>query len=648
MIINNYFCFRFINGININKQNFMFISNKNISNNKYSHFLLLSGIIVLTIIVYSGTFKNGFTNWDDDAQVVYNSNIRSLSTDNILKIFSSKYVDMYQPIPTLTYTLEYKFSGMNPITYHTTNLLFHLLNIILVFFLLFRITKQPDISLLVTTLFAIHPMNAETISWISCRSNLLYTCFYLGSLIYYLKYQDTRHKTQEIRYKIQDTSIKTIDQKKSKVKSQQSTVNAQHAVFYSVSLLLFILSLLSKSMAVTLPVILILSDYYYDRKINSKSIIDKIPFLLIGLAYGIITIVTQKHTESASDIMLQYSLINRFFVITYSISFYLTYFIAPIKLSALHPSPEMIQGLLPLKYYLSPILILLIAVVIYKSKKNKKEIIFGGMFFLFTISITLTAGNLRWAEVAERYTYIPYLGLFFILATLFKSKSKKQKAKTLIFTFIILIFSVFTFNRNKVWSDSLSLFNDVIEKYPNSFKAYNNRGKAKEDTGDKEGAINDYTKAIDCNNKFEQAYENRGNLKSAMGNKNGAIMDYDKIISLNPKNADAYYNRGLAEFALNDYNKVMEDFNKAIEIDPGYANAFVNRGFLNYKLGKNNEAMQDYNKAIEINSQIAQAFINRGYLKYSLGDHNGGCTDWAIAGRLGEIKGYDLIRQYCQ
>jgi protein O-mannosyl-transferase len=644
----------------------------NILSGKYLHYLILSGIILLTLIIYWGTLKNGFLNWDDTAIILKNKDIQNFTFPGIVKIFFSFYIDTgYKPLTVLTWSIIYKFFGFDPIAFHSVNMFFHLLNIILVYIFIYNLNSSQSsgfriqVSAIIACLFAIHPMHTESVSWLSALCDPQYSFYYLASLIFYLKY-------------IQRPTVL----------SPQSSFIMQHSAFflnknYLISLLLFIFSLLSKPMAVTLPAILILLDYYSGRKFNNKSIIDKIPFFLLALAAGIITIFSEKITDiiTAND-LIHNSIFNKFFIFSYSVSFYIINLIAPFKLSALHPSPEIIDGFLPIKYYLSAILIIIITGIIYKTRKTGKEVIFGTLFFFFTISVTLIPGKIRFAEVAERYTYIPYLGLFFIITILYKLKPKSQKLIVLIAVFIILCFSVISYNRNKIWSNALSLFNDVVEKYPGSSIAYNYRGIAKSDIGDKNGAIEDFNRAIELNPQFAFAINNRGLAEYALGNKHGAIEDYKKAIEIYPKLAKASYNIDLAKAYhdynqeyINDYNKAIEinpddvlallnrghkkaslgdlqgaikDFNSAIEINPKSAEAYNNRGNAKASINDMKGAIEDYDKVLEINPQHVFALMNRGHAKYILGDKDGACSDWRKAGELGKMEAFEIIKKYCK
>ena len=208
----------------------------------YKHFIIVAIIVIISAIVFYPSLKNGFTNWDDPRYVTEGEIIQDLSFENIIKIFSEPYFMNYHPLTILSYALEYNYDKINPKVYHTTNYIFHLLNIVLVFILFYFISKRNlIIPSTVAFLFALHPMHVESVAWVAERKDVLYALFFLGSLITYVKF---------------------IENKNTK--------------WYIFTIVLFILSLLSKPMAVTLPVVLVLLDYFYKRKFNTKLVLESL------------------------------------------------------------------------------------------------------------------------------------------------------------------------------------------------------------------------------------------------------------------------------------------------------------------------------------------------------------------------------------
>jgi tetratricopeptide (TPR) repeat protein len=435
-------------------------------------------------------------------------------------------------------------------------------------------------SLVVSLLFGIHPLHVESVAWISERKDLLCTFFFLGSLIIYLAYLKTRGKR-----------------------------------FYFLSLFLFLLSLLSKSMAVTLPLVLFLCDTLLDRKFDRKSLIEKIPFLAIAFIFGIMAILAQGSPEIMSqkpsspfpkNIFIMSEVLTTYFskllLMSEILISYFPKLILPIKLSCVYPFVKGIAGFWSY-VYLTTVLGFLIAGILL-GRYNKK-IIFGTLFFFITILPTLPA-----KIIADRYVYIPSIGIFFIAAEgldwLFRSKREHIKIVkpilAILFIGILGTFSFLTWERCQVWKDSMSLWENVLKNYPNVPVAYNNRGEVYLRRGDYDRAISDYNQALTINPGYETAYylyENRGSAYLMKGDYERAIADYDQALRIRPNYALAYHNRGTAYLYKGDPEEAIADFNKALEINPEYAETYFNKALACEKIGHPKEAIEAYRGFIE-------------------------------------------------
>ena len=664
------------------------IKNSNIFS-KYLHYLILSVIIILTFIIYSDSLKNDFVSWDDSSLLINNNEIRNITTENIGKMFSNSYVYMYVPLTVLSFAIEYKFFALNPVAYHAGNLILHLLNVILVFFFIYLLTSPQStneslysssqkqkksnyrilVSSIVALFFGIHPMHVESVAWASERKDVLYSFFFLCGLITYIYYL----KNQKFKY-------------------------------IAYTFILFILSLFSKSSAVVFPLVLVLIDYYLKNVktelLSIKYWLRKLPFILVSVIFGILAIHFQTVGERAGDMtdLSHYSGFDRLFLYLYSASFYIVKFFIPLGLCGAHFYPVKSSGMLPIEYYFSAVLIsgVVITIILIKSLQLKKDLIFGILFYFITIVLFLKIiPSTGFVITCERFSYISYVGLIFAFVKVCLKVADKevnmpyQKKhvvyKSVFITVLIfatLIFSIMTYERNKVWANSLSLLDDVIEKNSNAYsqiinrgmaknalrdykgaiedfnkaiensprnvKAYFSRGLTKSTLGDFHGAIEDYNKALEYNPNFGLAFNNRGLAKSNLGDKKGALEDFNKAIETSPKFSDAFYNRGALKSALGDKTGALNDYNTAIEYNPQNSLIFNNRGYLKASQGEIQGAMNDFNKAIELNPQYANAFYNRGTAKYLIGDKDGGCLDWRKAGELGVKQAEMLIEKYCK
>ena len=300
---------------------------------------LLGGIIILAFLLYRNSLSNEVLHFDDMEYFAAHPDVTHLSWQSIREFFSSYYLLMYQPLPVLTLSINYSVSGMNPLPMHLFNLLFHLINIFLVFRFTRILTDNRPVALAVAFLFAIHPMNVEAVSWISARSSGMYTCFYLLALIFYL------------RYVRKDFKVK----------------------LFLITLLFFILSLFSKSQAVTLPLVLILIDWLSGRKLLSRRvIIEKVPFLALSLLFAWITIHNPEESNIAMRGMLaNYSPLDDLFMVCWSFSFYIVKFFVPVGLCGAYVFPPKAGSMLPPEYYLSPILLVAVGLFLYRFRRKR-------------------------------------------------------------------------------------------------------------------------------------------------------------------------------------------------------------------------------------------------------------------------------------
>ena len=550
----------------------------NTKKRNWSTFYLV-GILIATGLIYSASLKGDFLSYDDTENITGNMLIRDLSPGSLPAFFKSTSLYMYSPVTFLSYALDYKLAGMDAFYFRLTNLLLHLMNVLLVFLLGMKLFKRSGLSLIMAALFALSPVNADTVAWISARSNLLATLFFLLSLLLYLDY-----------------------------------LKNKNYLFYGLSIVAFLLSLFSKSAVVMLPFTLFLLDYLFARKLNIRLVLEKIPFFAIALLFGLIAIWFRTDTGATQTTIL-YTLPDRFFMICYSLMNYLVISIVPVNLSEVYGYPQKSGGALPLWYYLAPFLILGIVILILRTKSIRREMIFGLLFFLLNIIITQIV-MLEDSFRSNRYAYMPFLGLFFIYIiagdTALKHNPAIRKYAVIPFLILAVLYGIMTFQRSLVWKDSLGLFNHAIMESPDAAFVYNSRGIAKYSQGDMKGALNDYDQAITLNPQYSGAYYNRGIVYYNIGQYTNAMNDYSKGITLNPNFASSYVARGILYMdVLKNYPAAMNDYTKAIEINSLSAQAFYNRGILMLRMNNPDNACLDFKKVKQLGYDRADDLINR-------------------------------------
>lgn len=541
---------------------------------KKTDFLWLGMIILVTLITLFPTLKNEFVNWDDIVYIMNNDMIKSFSRENFWKIFSLFYMGNYHPFSILSFAFDYSIFGMDPFGYHFHNLIIHLVNVCLVYFFIWYLSgKKRLTSLIIALLFGIHPMHVESVVWISERKDLLYTAWYLLGLIAYLFY------------------IKTSARK-----------------YYFWCLIAFLFSLLSKAQAVTFPMILILLDYVVSRKVTRTVIVEKIPFFVLSLVFGIIAIYAQRADDALNPIGIQWY--EALFFGQYSFIVYILKFFIPFSLSCLHTYPLNDAGSAPLYIYFSPVVFLILFIVILKTWKTRRYITFGILFFLFSIFPVLQFLPVGQAIIAERYTYIPYIGLsilvvFFILE--FGTKISPKGLRTSLAAILVSILIVFAYvsrERTKVWKDSISLWSDVIEKYPDAVTAYVNRGFIYNQYEKHQEAIVDCNTGMELDSTNYKLYCNRGIAHLRLKKYELAIVDFSLTIKREPDYFQAYMERGIIYTDnLGQYDLGIKDFMTYLSHDPNHAASISNLAVAYYKNNIYDSAMVYCQKSIEISPE---------------------------------------------
>ncbi len=569
-------------------------------------------IVLLTFITYFNSLRNGFVTLDDDHYVLNNPLIHQF---NLKELFTTYWMGNYHPLVMLAYTFIYSIAHETPFAYHAVNLGLHLFNTVLVLFLIFELTGVFEIACIVSVLFGIHPMHVESVAWVSELKDLMYTVFFLASLFCYVKYVKQGLKRK----------------------------------YFFLSLLFFLFSVLSKGMGVSLSIVLLLIDFYLGRKKEIKLLVEKIPFFILSIAFGLLAIHVQK-VELAVQQFGLYDLQQRIVFACYGFIIYLVKLIIPFGLSAYYPYPIQPGEAMPVLYFLFPVMVIVLVGVVFYSVKKSKTFFFAFAFYAATIFLVLQLIPVGGAVIADRYTYIPSIGFFLIVAfTIFNFyKITTYKTVTMvIFSVMLLSYTILSYQRIQVWNNGMSLLNDVLNKGEVPI-AYYNRGLLFEAEGQTEKAIADYTHAIKLFPQYADAYNNRGLMLTFLSKNNEAMIDYNNAIQLSPDNSIAYYNRGNIYYATGDNEKAIIDFNKAIKIDPGFAKAWCNRANIYFVKEEYDSAIADYSMAIQLDNTLANAFANRASVFSKLNRIEEACSDFSSAAKLGDANSEAMIKKLCQ
>ncbi|TAM37907.1 tetratricopeptide repeat protein [bacterium] len=527
--------------------------------------LALSACLIFIIVLTAFTpfLKNDFVNWDDNRYVAENTVIKSLSLNNTKHIFTAFYMGNYHPITMLFYSFEYQLFKLKPFGYHLTSLLLHLSNCFLVFFLTLLLTGRLPVALLTGILWGMHPLNAESVLWISETKGLLCALFYLWSIICYVAYM------------------------------RENRIGK----YYNLSLLLFILALLAKPMAVSLPLMLFLIDYMLKRKHGKAVFIDKIPFFMFSAIFGVISVFAQYRFGAVRGESL-FNFLDKIMIAGYGIVFYLNKILVPIKLACIYPYPFRMGGFLPPQFFLPPFIIVILSLVVFFSRRHTSKLIFGSLFFLIAIIPALQFVPISISIVADRYAYLASIGILYLLGEgIVRLFAYNKKYCRLVRIFVVLlmlaVMSILfssTRERCRVWNSSITLWNDVLEKYPNIAMAHNQRGLLFLGSGEYSEAYQDFKNAVEIsskNNKYitfksdKYFYLNLGNCYRAAGSNKDALATFEDALKLYPDFDELYFNIADIYDSQGDTDKAILFYKKTLQINPKHVSARDYLGALN-------------------------------------------------------------------
>lgn len=577
-------------------------TNLGVFSGKQLYAVALAFVLIAGFLVHFSSLKNDWLNWDDDRYVLENRMVQDLNAENLGEIFSTdQYMGIYHPFTLASYAIDYAFWGKDATGYHLKNLALHLLNIFLLFLLIKRLSQKNLIACMCALLFAIHPMSVETVSWISARKELLYTAFLFLSLLAYLWYRSSKKTTKKWAY--------------------------------GLAFLCFLFSLLSKGTAFVLPFLLLLIDYLQERKWNWKEqLLEKAPFFLLTGIGLYLAFQGQQNSGSIGSLVFPDSI----FIASHNLIVYLLKGFIPWKLSGYHPYPDFPTGSLPTIYYLSILPILAGLFFLFRAFKRSKVLVGGISFFLICLLPVSQLIPFGKTIISERYTYLAYVGLFYVIAwglnKMLESPSarlQKLKIPTLILAGLWLIFLIFTGqNYQKSWRTSESFWSHVIQQYPNHHYAYLARAKARLSKGNSQDAMPDVNESISLNPNYWEGWYVRGLLLEQKKDMKAAVESYTTAIQKGGQVASAFLNRGtLLARDFRDPAAAEADFEAAIVLKPDYALAYFNRGVVAKIQGKQALALSDYNMAIQLEPWNIPFYRNRARLHFAMQNYESALAD---------------------
>ncbi len=592
----------------------------------FNWFWICIGILIMSVfIAFSGGFDNSFVEWDDNIYITFNDLIQH-PAGQWAEAWKTHVALNYHPLTITSMMINSSIWGVESArSFIVTNTIIHILNVLLVFWFVLLLLKKKEetnistlssplfIAFFTALIFAVHPMKVESVIWVSERKDVLYSFFFLGGCITYLKYLDSEFKVKYLIY----------------------------------SMLLFIFSCLSKGQAVVLPVVFLLLDYWRDRKFTAKLIIEKAPFFALSMLFGLIATNIQgggdfhgmihgiSESSGLGAIDKSFTLLDGFQHASYGFMTYCFKLFLPLNLSSFYPYIKENHDYQ--HNYTSGILFSIVVVAItFLSFKRNKVVFFGFIFFAITFATVSQILQVGGAIMADRYTYLPYIGISFMLFTLIANIVQSNASKKNIAISGISLFSIFLIfisrKQVEVWQNTGSLMKQRIEIYPDDHRAHLGIAKyAGEVEKDYDLSLSENLKAIETGYDYDAApWSNLATAYYMKGDKVKALEYYDKTIAKEPKSKN-YLNRGMAYLNYQQPDKALPDLEKAIALPYDKTKKAVLFGSLataQLNTGKIKEALTNYNISIDKEgSQDAIHFYNRGVARLQLGDKEGAITD---------------------
>lgn len=566
-------------------------------------FVISIFLMVVTFLAYSQMLEYGFLNFDDNKYVTENAHItRGFNYEDVIWAFTEPYASNWHPLTWLSHMFDFEIYGLNPWGHHLTNLIFHILNTLLLFGILSEITGSIWRSAFVAFLFALHPLNVESVAWIAERKNVLSGFFFFLTLWAYINYSEKKQ-------------------------------------FYLLVFLFLALGLMAKPMLVSLPFLLILLDFWPLKRLStagivesknvetespSRLIVEKIPLFILVIGSSIITYVVQRGGDAvrSTEFRSFYSSAANAVV---SYVEYLVKMAWPRGLSVFYPHlGDSISGW---KVFVCGLFLIFITTLVVRSIRRTPYLAVGWFWYLGMLVPVIGIVQVGEQAMADRYTYLPMVGIFICIAWGIPELIKNQKLLPITAGAFLIFLMASTWVQVKHWENSVTLFEHAIavneNETPSFVVAYNNLGHALLSEKRYEDAVSKFQRAIEINPNYSKPQNNLGNALSELKRFNEAIKHYRQAISIEPNYAEAFNNLGNALGQVGKQKEAIASYYEAIRINEDYDEAYFNLGIALSQQGQIKEAILQYRKALKINPRFIQVHNNLADLLTQMGDTEG-------------------------
>ncbi|HYM10614.1 MAG TPA: tetratricopeptide repeat protein [Bryobacterales bacterium] len=595
-------------------------------------------IAAVTLLAFWPALDNQFVNWDDDQNFLLNPYFRGLALSNLHWMFTTFHLGHYHPLTWISLGLDYVLWGLNPEGYHLTNVLLHAANAVLFYFAGLRLLRGRIFpAALAALLFALHPLRVESVAWASERRDVLSGLFYLLSVLAYLRAQQAA--------------------------PPGAPRNGPRRRWLAASLAAFAAALLSKVIVVSLPVVLLLLDYYPLRR--RPHWLEKLPYFALAAIAGIAELALQRtgvagfagHAAVFPGLRLTLSL--------YGLAFYLGKTLFPFSLYPQYVLPMGISPLAPRLLAGSALVIAITIVVIALRRRFPALLVAWGCYVVSLLPVLSFFRVDPQQFVADHHTYLATLALALLAAAGLAALPRRAAAAAVA---LVLALALLTRRQIPVWHDSLTLWTAALAGAPDSAIAHNNLGealaaagrwaeatphfaraaaikpnyaqahydlgRALQKQGNLEAAAAQFERALQIEPAFAAAHDDLANTYAALGRRPEALAQYRLALRDNPAFADAHYNLGNLLQSERQFDAAIAEYQQALRLDPTLADAHNNWGVALDALGRSAEAVAQYRQALALDPQNADAHNNLGISLESQGKIEDALTHYREAVRL--------------
>lgn len=550
-------------------------------------------LVSVTLLIYFQVSGFEFVTYDDESYITKNPYIKAgFTRESIVWAFTSGYAANWHPLTWLSHMLDIELYGLNPMGHHWTNLQIHIVNSILLFLFLQWISGAIWRSALVAALFAVHPLHVESVAWVAERKDVLCAFFWILSMWAYVGYVRLPNKTR-----------------------------------YLLLLILFTLGLMSKPMIVTLPFTLLLLDFWplyrfqsiiKERKINFFQALlalvkEKIPLFLLSTVSSFITFWVQHHAGVVAS-MTSLPLESRAANAIVSYTSYIWKMIWPLNLAVLYPLQQWHPG----KVIMTGLLLSILTILAVWARRRWPYFFVGWLWYLGTMVPVIGLVQVGVQRMADRYTYIPFIGLFIVvawgMADISSKWSRRKNIQSLFAGVVLIFFVIVAWLQAGTWKNGITLFSHTVKITHNNSIAYCGLGQALDRHGKYDEAVRYYLKALQINPNYANAHYELGVTLEEQGHSTEALKQYSEALRIKPNYAKVHNNIGVILSNQGKSKEAINHYQKAIQIRPNYAIAYYNLGIISTKHGRVMEAIPNYQKALQFNFNMTQALYQLSWI----------------------------------